>query len=304
MKKYNLSALLFFISVVSVFAQNEAKATDLGPSISFTITEILVLALLMFFVVLLLVALTLFHSFKIFFHEKFNPIPFQPYKLPKPLDFEEWLKHRNNKPNIWNIFLGLKPLEKEKDILLPDDYESIKELNNPTPTWFSWLFAAALLFVIGYLYCYQFADGPSQDKEYELEIAKAVDDKRIYLAKFSSKVDENTVTIDAKLVAKGKGVFDANCVSCHGDKGQGKVGPNLTDEFWLHGGSINDIFKVVKYGVPKKGKASWEKNLTAQNISEVTNYILSLQNTKPLGAKLPQGIKYETKTSMDTLVKN
>ncbi|MCY1548105.1 cytochrome c oxidase, cbb3-type, subunit III [compost metagenome] len=137
-------------------------------------------------------------------------------------------------------------------------------------------------------------------------MAKAEVDKRKFLAQSTGSYDENSVKLDASLIANGKNVYDANCVACHGDQGQGgAVGPNLVDEYWLHGGSINDIFKTIKYGVPEKGMVSWEKNLSAKNISEVTNYIMSLSGTKPANAKAPQGELYKAESeSVQDTVKN
>lgn len=302
MKKIKLSLLILLWSIGVVNAQEITIPIIPEPSIGLNTTELLVIALLLFAIILLVVAVTLFNTFKLIYKEQVAP---EPYKKPikaELLDYEVWLKQKKSKPSRWSKWLGLKPIEQEKDMLLPDNYDGIHELNNPTPTWFNLLFGATLLFAAGYLYYYHIGDGPKQDTEYETEMAKAAEEKRKYLAKFSTNVDENSVVIDSKLIANGKGVFDANCAACHGDKGQGTVGPNLTDEFWLHGGSINDIFKVVKYGVPEKGMVSWEKNLTAQNISEVSNYIVSLQGTKPAAAKAPQGIKYEAKAAIDSLM--
>ena len=86
-------------------------------------------------------------------------------------------------------------------------------------------------------------------------------------------------------------VYKANCVACHGEKGQGTVGPNLTDEFWIHGSKIDYVFKTIKYGVPEKGMMSWEKVLSPKQISEVSNYILSIKGTAPENPKAPQGDK-------------
>ena len=85
------------------------------------------------------------------------------------------------------------------------------------------------------------------------------------------------------------------CAACHGQEGQGVVGPNLTDEFWLHGGDVNDVFKVVKYGVTSKGMVAWQKKLSDDQILEVSSYILSLKGSNPANAKAPQGEKYVPK---------
>ncbi|RZL47780.1 MAG: c-type cytochrome [Pedobacter sp.] len=229
--------------------------------------------------------------------------PFKKYEAPVALDYVEWLKQKNSKPNIWTKLLSLKPIEQEPDMIIPHAYDGIHELNNPVPRWFNILFYGTMIFAIGYIYYYHFSDGPRQDQEYETEMVKADIDKRAFLAKAGEKFDENSVMMDKTLIVNGKTVFNANCIACHGEHGQGLVGPNLTDGFWLHGGSINDVFKTVKYGVPAKGMASWEKNLSSKNIAEVVNYIQSLQGTNPANAKAPQGEKYEAKVLTDT-VKN
>ena len=118
-------------------------------------------------------------------------------------------------------------------------------------------------------------------------------DKKSFLAKSANLIDESSVkeSGDTETVNAGKSVFISNCVACHGEKGQGVVSPNLTDEYWLHGGKINSIFKIIKYGVPEKGMMSWEKTLSPKQISEVSNYILSLKGSNPANAKSPQGEK-------------
>lgn len=234
--------------------------------------------------------------------EQLHPTPYQKYVPEPPLSYEEWQKQRKIKPGIWSKLLELKPIEEEKELVIPHAYDDIHELNNPVPKWFNLLFYGTMIFAVGYLYYYHIGEyGQKQDQEYETELAKADADKRSFLAKSVNKVDENTIKVDKALIANGKSVFLANCIACHGEHGQGLVGPNLTDEFWLHGGSISDIFKTIKYGVPAKGMVSWEKSMSATNIAEVANYIVSLQGSKPANAKAPQGEKYEAKLATDTL---
>ena len=117
--------------------------------------------------------------------------------------------------------------------------------------------------------------------------------KKVYLAHAANLIDENTVkeSADAAVVSAGAAVFQTNCVACHGDKGQGVVGPTLTDEYWLHGGKINNVFKTIKYGIPEKGMISWEKTLTPKQISDVANFVKSLKGTNPPNPKAPQGEK-------------
>lgn len=193
-----------------------------------------------------------------------------------------------------NKLLSLKPLSEEKSILIEHDYDGIQELDNPTPAWFMYLFYVTIAFGIGYLLIYHvFGVGQLQYDEYRTEMAVAAKEKAAFLAKSADKVDENTVklTSDAGVLAAGKSIFQERCAACHGNNGQGMVGPNLTDDYWLHGDKINDIFKTIKYGVQSKGMPTWESQLTAKQISDVANYIESLHGSHPANPKEPQGTK-------------
>jgi len=203
-------------------------------------------------------------------------------------------KELKPKGEVWNKLLSLKPLSEEKSLLIAHEYDGIQELNNPTPAWFMVLFYSTIIFGIGYLLVYHVFDiGQLQDAEYKTEMAQAEVAKKIYLSKAANQVDENTVKLitDPALLAEGKATFKSTCAPCHGDNAQGAVGPNLTDEYWLHGNKVNDLFKTIKYGVPAKGMPTWEKQLSPKQIADVANYILSVQGTHPAGAKEPQGDK-------------
>src|SRR5690606_17047420 len=99
--------------------------------------------------------------------------------------------------------------------------------------------------------------------------------QKAYLANSANKIDENTVTYlseNADLL-EGKTIFTAVCAACHGADGGGIVGPNLTDDYWVHGGSVKDIFKVIKYGVPEKGMKSWKDDYPPKKIAQLASYI-------------------------------
>lgn len=106
-----------------------------------------------------------------------------------------------------------------------------------------------------------------------------------------ANVDENSVVVltDAGAIAAGKGIYDGNCASCHGVAGEGLVGPNLTDAYWLHGGGIKNVFKTIKYGVPAKGMIAWQNQLNPEAIQKVSSYIVTMQGSNPANAKAPQG---------------
>jgi cytochrome c oxidase cbb3-type subunit 3 len=192
--------------------------------------------------------------------------------------------------------LSLKPMSEEKDLIIEHEYDGIQELDNPTPSWFMWLFYSTIAFAVCYLLIYHvFGIGQLQYAEYRTEVAQAEIAKKEYLSKAANQVDENTVklTKDPAVVASGQAIFKQTCSPCHGEHAEGKVGPNLTDDFWLHGNKINDLFKTIKYGVLAKGMPTWEKQLSPKQISDVANYIKSIHGTNPPNPKEPQGVKME-----------
>jgi cytochrome c oxidase cbb3-type subunit 3 len=202
-------------------------------------------------------------------------------------------KEKKPKGEVWQKLLSLKPLAEEKEILIEHAYDGIQELDNPVPAWFMYLFYGTIIFAIGYLLNYHvFHTGQLQYEEYKTEMAQADVAHKLYLSKAANQVDENTVkwVHDPAVIASGQAIFKTNCVACHGDHAQGVVGPNLTDDYWLHGGKINDLFKTVKYGVLTKGMPTWEKVLSPKQISDVVNYVKSLHGSNPPNAKAPQGV--------------
>jgi cytochrome c oxidase cbb3-type subunit 3 len=114
------------------------------------------------------------------------------------------------------------------------------------------------------------------------------------MKKFANSINENNVSLakGAKELTEGSQIYLTNCVACHGDKGQGGVGPNLTDKFWIHGGGIKDLFKTITHGVPEKGMIAWNKTLNPLQIQRVASFILTFQGTKPPMAKEHQGVEF------------
>lgn len=196
--------------------------------------------------------------------------------------------------------LSLRPMEEEKDLEIDHEYDGIKELDNPIPAWFNALFYSTITFAVVYMLVYHvFGWGLNQDQEYQREMAIAEREKQEYLAQAANLIDESTVEIDAAMAPAGQAIYTANCAVCHGNAGEGGIGPNLTDEYWLHGGDIKDIYAVVKYGVPDKGMVPWEQTLTPGQIAEVSNYIVTLIGTNPPNAKEPQGDKFTAAASSE-----
>jgi cytochrome c oxidase cbb3-type subunit III len=195
---------------------------------------------------------------------------------------------------FWQIVWGLKPLSKEKDLIIQESHDGIYELDNPVPVWFNVLFYGTISIGIVYMLVYHVWNiGDLQDVEYIKEVQYAEVQKEEYLKKIASGLDEKTVKFvsDKKSLENGKKIYIENCATCHGEKGEGKLGPNLTDNYWLHGGKIADIFKTIKYGVPTKGMISWSKKLNPLLMQEVASYIMTLKGTNPPNAKEPQGVE-------------
>ncbi|WP_205573277.1 cbb3-type cytochrome c oxidase N-terminal domain-containing protein [Flavisolibacter nicotianae] len=197
------------------------------------------------------------------------------------------------------LFTKAIPLEKEADHLLDHDYDGIRELDNSLPPWWKYGFYVTIGVAIFYLFRFHvWNTGPTPEQEYQKEMAVAAKQIEEYRKKAGDIVDEKTVTMaDAKGIAEGQKIFQSNCFACHGAKGEGGVGPNLTDSYWLHGGTINDVFKTIKYGVPDKGMQAWEKTYSPSQIKALASYIKSLAGTNPPNAKAPQGDPFDEKNN-------
>ncbi|WP_209331595.1 cbb3-type cytochrome c oxidase N-terminal domain-containing protein [Lunatimonas salinarum] len=190
----------------------------------------------------------------------------------------------------------MKPIEEEKDLALDHSYDGIVELDNFMPPWLKYLFYVTIVFGVVYVLNYLvFGIGKMQIEEYEQELYVAQVEAEARQALAVSIIDETNVQFDATgpSLAAGQAIYQNNCVACHAVDGGGGVGPNLTDEYWLHGGSIEDVFKVVKYGVIEKGMIPWQDQLSPEEMQQVSSYILTLVGTTPANPKAPQGDKYE-----------
>lgn len=192
----------------------------------------------------------------------------------------------------WARVNKFRPVTEEEGIDTGHDYDGIHELDNKLPPWWKYGFYATIIFAVVYLWRYHVShSAPLQDEEYTIAVAQAAIQKEAYLKMAANNVDETTVkllTTPADLEA-GKAIFTSTCFACHGKNGEGGVGPNLTDGYWLHGGSIQEVFKTIKYGWPDKGMKSWKDDYSPSQIAQIASYVKSLAGTNPPNAKAPQG---------------
>ena len=187
-------------------------------------------------------------------------------------------------------------MEKEADMIMEDhEYDGIRELDNHLPPWWTYLFYLTIVFSIVYVLLYHFLDtAPLQLEEYNIEMAAAASAKVERQAEAGEIIDETNVVLatEATQLANGESIFQSSCALCHRNDGGGMVGPDLTDEYWIHGGSLKDIFSIIKYGVIEKGMVSWEAALKPEDIRDVSSFIFNLQGTNPPNPKPPQGEVY------------
>lgn len=203
---------------------------------------------------------------------------------------------RNPRVSWWARLNSFKPAEQEANLDLGHDYDGIRELDNKLPPWWLYGFYCTIIFAVVYLWRYHVSHtAPLPAEEYAIAMREAEIKKVEYLNKTADNVDENTVKLlnTPDDLAAGKAVFEGTCFACHGKHAEGGVGPNLTDDYWLHGGSINDVFRTIKYGWPDKGMKSWKDDYSPRQIAQIASYVKSLGGTHPDNPKPPQGTLYK-----------
>lgn len=184
--------------------------------------------------------------------------------------------------------------------LIGHDYDGIRELDNKLPRWWLYLFYFTIIFSVVYLIGYHVTEWwPLQEKEYAIEMSAAI---AAQPPDPFAKLDlESMVPMaDAADLAAGEEIYQKICVTCHGKFGEGLVGPNFTDMYWIHGDStssvihVKDLFTVIVNGVIEKGMISYKDQLTPEQMQQVIGFIFTLQNTNPPNQKGPEGKLYET----------
>lgn len=212
------------------------------------------------------------------------------------------------KVTLWDkIMKGLTrsvPVEQEADVMLDHNYDGIRELDNRLPPWWIWGFYVTIAFSVVYLLSFHVAGTAKLSlAEYQEEMDNAKKEREERMKNSAENITFENVTFlkDAGVLASGKQTYEKLCVTCHGNAGQGNVGPNLTDDFWINGGGIKNVFHVINEGVPAKGMISWKSQLTPKQIQQVASYILTLHGTNPEGAKEPQGEKWIEEAQTDSV---
>lgn len=188
--------------------------------------------------------------------------------------------------------LGSKPVEEEHEIILDHNYDGIRELDNSLPPWWLYGFYATIIFGAIYLVRFHIFNGENQYQELEAEYAQAKIDIEAYKKTAKDLVDINTVTLltDAADLKAGQVIFEENCVACHMADGGGGIGPNLTDEYWILGGGIKNVFRTVSEGGRNgKGMIAWKQSLKPSEMAQVSSYLLQFQGTTPAKPKAAEG---------------
>lgn len=291
MKKYLIALLTLcgFMGSHAAWAQTEgspwfAKMQTMDSS---QFTLLIILAVILGVIVLLLILMIYLMSF-----------------MSSVLKKESLAKSSETaiEPTWWETFKErfvtgkMDPVGQEGHKVMADhSYDGITELDNFMPPWLQYVFIGSVVIAAAYFVNYSvLGTGPTQIEEYEEELKIEAIAAAERSANAKAGIDETTVVFDesAGALAAGKTIFEGNCAACHAQDGGGGVGPNFTDEYWIHGGSISDVFKIVKYGVVEKGMVPWEEQLTPEEIQQVSSYILTFKGKTAANPKEPQGELY------------
>jgi cytochrome c oxidase cbb3-type subunit III len=198
----------------------------------------------------------------------------------------------------WDRFNKFRPVTQEAELDLGHEYDGIRELNNRLPPWWIYGFYVTILFAAIYLWRFHVSHtGPTSKQEYDMAVAKAELKIKEYLKTKGEAVDENTVQLltSPEDIAEGKTIYLKSCAACHKESGAGDVGPNLTDDYWMHGNDIKSIFKTVRYGI--NAMPQWQNMYSNKQIAQVSSYIRTLHGTNPPNAKPPQGVEVKEETA-------
>ena len=175
----------------------------------------------------------------------------------------------------------------KEPLILNHEADGISELDNLLPRWWVWLFYVTIIFSVVYMgYYHVFKVGDLQATEFKKESARGEEIKSAALAKFESSMGTLAPDSDKTVLAKGQQIHLQMCSPCHRPDGGGLVGPNLTDDYWIHGSNYTDTIKTIVNGVPEKGMLTWRGVLKPNEIQAVASYIYTLRGTHPPNPKI------------------
>lgn len=202
-------------------------------------------------------------------------------------------QERLDKLSLKSWFSQMKNAQpEERDLELDHNYDGIKELDNKLPSWWLYSFYATIIFGFGYMAYYHVFDGVTQDMEFQNEMAEAAIAIEEYKKNAPDLIDADNVTAltDAADIEKGQSLYQVSCMACHAVDGGGGIGPNLTDEHWILGGGIKNIYHTISEGGRAgKGMIAWKSSLSPAEIQQISSYILTLEGTTPATPKDPEG---------------
>ena len=185
------------------------------------------------------------------------------------------------------------PNKPDQDHLLEHNYDGIQEYDNPMPRWWVYIFWATIVFSVLYWFNVPgFGIGKGRIANYNRDMAAAAAAaarREAAQPKAASPQQLTAMAKDASVLALGRQTFGQNCAACHRADAGGQIGPNLTDDYWLHGAAIDQIHKTVTDGVLEKGMPPWGKVLKPAQLDAVVAYVFTLRGTNPPNPKPPQG---------------